>query len=157
MKKNDEKIKIMEKSIIKMNQALKEYNILDYFKKENNHENKDSKENNEEESSTKILIKKIEITENKTKENEEDIYKMKKGLNDINDKISMDKNNYNDFAKEVSGNFNEMKFKNTNDINYLSNLIFKNIQDLKEEFNQNTIFLFLFVISLVCHFTLFFV
>ena len=137
MKKNDEKIKIMEKSIIKMNQALKEYNILDYFKKENNHENKDSKENNEEESSTKILIKKIEITENKTKENEEDIYKMKKGLNDINDKISMDKNNYNDFAKEVSGNFNEMKFKNTNDINYLSNLIFKNIQDLKEEFNQN--------------------
>ena len=135
MKKNDNKIKIMEKTIIKMNEALKEYNILDYFKKDNN-EKKESKNDNENEPSTKVLIKKIEITENKTKEVEEDVSKVKKGLSDINDKISTDKNNYNDFAKEVSGNFNEMKFKNINDINYLSNLIFKNIQDLKDEFTQ---------------------
>jgi hypothetical protein len=57
--------------------------------------------------------------------------------------ISTDKNNYNDFVKEVNALYNETKVKHNNDINNIKSLINENIEQLKNEFakviNQNNI------------------
>jgi hypothetical protein len=139
MKKYDDKIKSIEKSIQKINQTLNEFNIFDIFKKEN------SETERKEENSTlmNILIKKVELIENRTKECEEDVYKLQKKFNDTNNMISTDKNNYNDFVKEVNALYNETKVKHNNDINNIKSLINENIEQLKNEFakviNQNNI------------------
>jgi hypothetical protein len=139
MKKYDDKIKSIEKSIQKINQTLNEFNIFDIFKKEN------SETERKEENSTlmNILIKKVELIENRTKECEEDVYKLQKKFNDTNNMISTDKNNYNDFVKEVNALYNETKVKHNNYINNIKSLINENIEQLKNEFakviNQNNI------------------
>ena len=139
MKKYDDKIKSIEKSIQKINQTLNEFNIFDIFKKEN------AETERKEENSTlmNILIKKVELIDNRTKECEEDVYKLQKKFNDTNNVISTDKNNYNDFVKEVNALHNETKVKHNNDINNIKSLINENIEQLKNEFakviNQNNI------------------
>ena len=85
-----------------------------------------------------IIVKKIELLENRTKECEESIFKLQKGVSDINNMVSTDKNNYNDFVKEISGNINELKLKHNNEINSLKSLLNDNMDELKNEFN-NTI------------------
>ena len=140
MKKYDDKIKNIEKNISKINNTLNEYSILDYIKKENikeqDNENKDN--NNIENSSIiKMITKKLELMENKGKENDEEIFKLQKELNDMNNAFSLHKNNYNEFVKEVSSNLNEIKLKHNNDINNIKNIITENIQEVKNEFNNN--------------------
>ena len=134
MKKFDDKIKSIEKNLLKINQTLNEYNIIDLLSREN-----EESQNKEEFSSlNKVLAKKIELLENRTKECEENIFKLQKGESDINNMVSMDKNNYNDFVKEVSANINELKLKHNNEINSLKSLLNDNMEELKNEFN-NTI------------------
>ena len=99
IKNNDEKIISIEKNIAKMKKALSEYNILDYFKTENSKENPES-ENKNENLKSKIFSKKLDLIESKIKENEENIFKLKKGLTDANNLINSNKNNYNDFVKK---------------------------------------------------------
>ena len=141
MKKYDDKIKNIEKNISKINKTLNEYSILDYLKKENikeqDNENKDDSNNLENSSIIKMITKKIELFENKGKENDEDIFKLHKELNDINNAFSLHKNNYNEFVKEVSSNLNEIKLKHNNDINNIKNIINENIQEIKNELNNN--------------------
>jgi hypothetical protein len=84
-----------------------------------------------------MITKKIELFENKGKENDEDIFKLHKELNDINNAFSLHKNNYNEFVKEVSSNLNEIKLKHNNDINNIKNIINENIQEIKNELNNN--------------------
>ena len=134
LKRFDDRIKSIEKNNLKINQTLNEYNIIDLLSREN--EESQNKEENF--SLNKIIVKKIELLENKTKECEENIFKLQKGVGDINNMISMDKNNYNDFVKEISSNINEIKLKHNNEINSLKNLLNDNMDELKNEFN-NTI------------------
>ena len=132
MKKNDNKIKGIEKNINKINQALKDYNILDYFKTENSRDNQEN-ENKNENYFTKIFGKKIDLIESKIKENEEEINKLKKGLTDSNTAIEKYKKNYNDFVLEINTNLNELKVKHNNDINKLKNNLNETIRQIKEE------------------------
>ena len=133
IKKNDNKIKGFEKSINKINQALKDYNILDYFKTENSKDNQENENKTENSNFSKMFGKKIDLIESKTKENEEEINKLKKGLNDSNTAINNYKKNYNDFVLEINSNINEFKIKHNNDINKLKNNLNENIRQIKEE------------------------
>lgn len=133
LKKNDNKIKSFEKNINKINQSLKDYNILDYFKTENSKDNQENENKNENSNLSKIFGKKIDLIESKTKENEEEINKLKKGLIDSNTAIANYKKNYNDFVLEINGNLNEMKVKHNNNINKIKNTLNENIKQIKEE------------------------
>ena len=141
IKRYDDKIKTMEKNLSKINQTLKEYNILDYFQKE---DTKDQANNNifdntkiENSSIIKLLTKKIEYNESKSKEYDDNIFKLQKDLQEINNLISKDKHNYNEFVKEIYSNINEIKLKNNNDINALKNYIIDNNLEIKNELNNN--------------------
>ena len=134
LKKFDDRIKSIEKNIVKINQTLNEYNIIDLLSREN----EESQNKEEYTSLNRIIAKKIELLENRTKECEENIFKLQKGVSDINNMVSTDKNNYNDFVKEISGNINELKLKHNNEINSLKSLLNDNMDELKNEFN-NTI------------------
>ena len=141
IKRYDDKIKTMEKNLSKINQTLKEYNILDYFQKE---DTKDQANNNifdntkiENSSLIKLLTKKIEYNESKSKEYDDNIFKLQKDLQEINNLISKDKHNYNEFVKEIYSNINEIKIKNNNDINALKNYIIDNNLEIKNELNNN--------------------
>ena len=133
IKKNDNKIKSFEKNINKINQALKDYNILDYFKTENSKDNQENENKNENSNISKMFGKKIDLIEAKLKENEEEINKLKKGINDSNTAITNYKKNYNDFVLEINSNLNEFKVKHGNDINKLKNNLNENIRQIKEE------------------------
>ncbi len=141
IKRYDDKIKTMEKNLSKINQTLKEYNILDYFQKE---DTKDQANNNifdntkiENSSIIKLLTKKIEYNESKSKEYDDNIFKLQKNLQEINNLISKYKHNYNEFFKEIYSNINEIKIKNNNDINALKNYIIDNNLEIKNELNNN--------------------
>ena len=141
IKRYDDKIKTMEKNLSKINQTLKEYNILDYFQKE---DTKDQANNNifdntkiENSSIIKLLTKKIEYNQSKSKEYDDNIFKLQKDLQEINNLISKDKHNYNEFVKEIYSNINEIKIKNNNDINALKNYIIDNNLEIKNELNNN--------------------
>ena len=138
IKNNDEKIISIEKNISKMKKALSEYNILDYFKTENSKENPES-ENKNENLKSKIFSKKLDLIESKIKENEENIFKLKKGLTDANNLITSHKNNYNDFVKEISSNLNEVRLKENNDINNLKNIINGSIEEIKNEIKNELV------------------
>ena len=133
IKKNDNKIKGFEKNINKINQALKDYNILDYFKTENSKDNQENENKTDNSNFSKMFGKKIDLIESKIKENEEEINKLKKGLNDSNTAINNYKKNYNDFVLEINSNLNELKIKHNNDINKLKNNLNENIRQIKEE------------------------
>jgi DNA repair exonuclease SbcCD ATPase subunit len=133
IKKNDNKIKGFEKNINKINQALKDYNILDYFKTENSKDNQENENKTENSNFSKMFGKKIDFKETKIKENEEEINKLKKGLNDSNTAINNYKKNYNDIVLEINSNINELKIKHNNDINKLKNNLNENIRQIKEE------------------------
>ena len=133
IKKNDNKIKGFEKNINKINQALKDYNILDYFKTENSKDNQENENKTDNSNFSKMFGKKIDLIESKIKENEEEINKLKKGLNDSNTAINNYKKNYNDFVLEINSNINEFKIKHNNDINKLKNNLNENIRQIKEE------------------------
>ena len=138
MKNNDEKIENIEKNLTKIKKALSEYNILDFFKSENSKENQET-ENKSENPISKIFIKKLDLIANKTKECEESIFKLKKGLTDANNLITSNKNNYNDFASEINFNLNEIKSKENNDYNNLKKIIDENLKQLRDEIKNELV------------------
>ena len=138
IKRYDDKIKMLEKNIFKINEKLKEYNIIDFLNKESkDHSENEGDKDNEKSSMIKMLVKKIELMENKGTEHDENIFKLQKEVKDINNLISMDKNNYNEFVKEVYSSFNEFKIKNNNDINNIKKMITEKNEELKNELNNN--------------------
>ena len=139
----NDKIRIIERNIAKMNQSINEFNILDYFKPGDINNQKDNEENKTEQNTgneavgmIKIINKKIELMENKSKENDENIFNIKKKLNDINNMILTNTNNYNDFVKEENSDLKEIKIKHNNDIKDLKNLINEKIKEILNEFND---------------------
>ena len=145
LKKNDNKIKQIEKKISKKDINLNNNN-LNSLKKEKLSENEKKDDNiNENTALIKMLNKKVELMENREKElmenigkeYEEGINQLKKEIEELNNMVSLDKNNYIDFVKEINANLNEMKNKHNNDISSLNNLIKGNIKDVKNEFNNS--------------------
>ena len=143
-KRNDGKIKNLEKEINEMNQKIKDINLLqinfeDINKGEENDENK-----NKNAEIFKVFSKKIELVENRAKQSEEDIFKIKNDMKDINNLVSANKKNYSEFLIETNKNFNEIKKLINTEINNLRSLMIEKNEkikkDLKDDFdkeNQN--------------------
>ena len=125
LKKHEEKIKHLEKEINQINKKIEEMNLIE-VNLPNEKENETEEDKNKNTELIKKLTRKIELIEKKSRQNEEDIYKLKKEITSINNAISVDKNNYNEFAKENNKNFSEIK-----------NMINNEIKDLKKLMNEN--------------------
>ena len=125
IKKHEEKIKHLEKEINQINKKIEEMNLIE-VNLPNEKENETEEDKNKNTELIKKLTRKIELIEKKSRQNEEDIYKLKKEIKSINNAISVDKNNYNEFAKENNKNFSEIK-----------NMINNEIKDLKKLMNEN--------------------
>ena len=149
-KRFNDKISSMEKNILKINQFLKELkeynNKLQFFQKENEKEKEETDDNKnniidnikiENLPIIKILTKKIENNETKNNEYDEDLIKIKNEIQNINSTIDLNKNKYNEFVKESYSNINELKMKNSNDIDSLKNYILENSYSIKKELNEN--------------------
>ena len=150
LKRFDDKIRTMEKNILKINQFLKELkeynNKLQFFQKENEKkkEETDDNKNNildniklENLPIIKVLTKKIEYNETKNKEYDEDLIKIKNEIQNISSAIDLNKNKYNEFVKESYSNINELRMKNSNDIDSLKNYILENSYSIKKELDEN--------------------
>ena len=140
-KRYDGKIKNIEKEIFEMNQKIKDINLLqinfgDIDKEED--ENEETKNKNAE--IFKAFSKKIELVENRAKQSEEDIFKMKHDMKDINNLVLANKKNYAEFMAETNKNFNAIKKLINSEVNALKNLIIekneKTKKDLKDNFNK---------------------
>ena len=140
-KRYDGKIKNIEKEIFEMNQKIKDINLLqinfgDIDKEED--ENEETKNKNAE--IFKAFSKKIELVENRAKQSEEDIFKMKHDMKDINNLVFANKKNYAEFMAETNKNFNAIKKLINSEVNALKNLIVekneKTKKDLKDNFNK---------------------
>ena len=134
IKKQDEKIEKLENDINYINQKIKEMSI---FQIEYSNDNKDESEEDKNKNAQimKMLIKKIDLMENKSKKNDEDIFKLKKDLTGINNLLSSDKNtnnDYNEFSNEINKNYNKFIDGVNKDINSL-----KNLMSEKEEIIRN--------------------
>ena len=122
IKKQEEKIKHLEKEINQINKKIKEMNFLELnIQNEKEAESEENKNKNAE--LFKVLAKKLELIENKTKQNEEDIFKLKKDITSANNSISTNKNNFNELSKETNKNFNDIKIMINKEINEIKNLM----------------------------------
>ena len=140
LEKQNEKIEKIENDIYKINQTLKDVNFLGYFQNDGNNNDKEenTSKNNE---IIKLFSKKLELIEHKTRQCDEDIFKLKKEMTGVNNILTANKNNYNDLSKESNKNFIEIKDMINKEINNLKNLIDeknkKTKNDLKEDFDND--------------------
>ena len=132
IKKQDEKIEKLENDINYLNQKIKEMNIIQV---EYSNDNKDESEGDKNKNAQimKMLTKKIDLMENKSKKNDEDIFKLKKDLTGINNLLSSDKNSYNEFSNEINKNYNKFIVAVNKDINSLKNLISEKDEKIKND------------------------
>ena len=106
IKKQDEKIEQLENEINYINQKIKEMNTIQVeFTNDNKEESEESKNKNAQ--IMKMLTKKIDLMESKSKKNDEDIVKLRKDLTELNALLSTDKNSYNEFSSEINKNNNK--------------------------------------------------
>ena len=132
IKKQDEKIEKLENDINYLNQKIKEMNIIQVeYSNDNKDESEDDKNKNAQ--IMKMLTKKIDLMENKSKKNDEDIFKLKKDLTGINNLLSSDKNSYNEFSNEINKNYNKFIVAVNKDINSLKNLISEKDEKIKND------------------------
>ena len=132
IKKQDEKIEKLENDINYLNQKIKEMNIIQVeYSNDNKDESEDDKNKNAQ--IMKMLTKKIDLMENKSKKNDEDIFKLKKDLTGINNLLSSDKNSYNEFSNEINKNYNKFIVAVNKDINSLKNLMSEKDEKIKND------------------------
>ena len=132
IKKQDEKIEKLENDINYLNQKIKEMNIIQVeYSNDNKDESEDDKNKNAQ--IMKMLAKKIDLMENKSKKNDEDIFKLKKDLTGINNLLSSDKNSYNEFSNEINKNYNKFIVAVNKDINSLKNLMSEKDEKIKND------------------------
>ena len=132
IKKQDEKIEKLENDINYLNQKIKEMNIIQVeYSNDNKDESEDDKNKNAQ--IMKMLTKKIDLMENKSKKNDEDIFKLKKDLTGINNLLSSDKNSYNEFSNEINNNYNKFIVAVNKDINSLKNLMSEKDEKIKND------------------------
>ena len=132
IKKQDEKIEKLENDINYLNQKIKEMNIIQVeYSNDNKDESEDDKNKNAQ--IMKMLTKKIDLMENKSKKNDEDIFKLKKDLTEINNLLSSDKNSYNEFSNEINNNYNKFIVAVNKDINSLKNLMSEKDEKIKND------------------------
>ena len=131
-KKQDEKIEKLENDINYLNQKIKEMNIIQVeYSNDNKDESEDDKNKNAQ--IMKMLTKKIDLMENKSKKNDEDIFKLKKDLTGINNLLSSDKNSYNEFSNEINKNYNKFIVAVNKDINSLKDLMSEKDEKIKND------------------------
>ena len=132
IKKQDEKIEKLENDINYLYQKIKEMNIIQVeYSNDNKDESEDDKNKNAQ--IMKMLTKKIDLMENKSKKNDEDIFKLKKDLTGINNLLSSDKNSYNEFSNEINKNYNKFIVAVNEDINSLTNLMSEKDEKIKND------------------------
>ena len=132
IKKQDEKIEKLENDINYLNQKIKEMNIIQVeYSNDNKDESEDDKNKNAQ--IMKMLTKKIDLMENKSKKNDEDIFKLKKDLTGINNLLSSDKNSYNEFSNEINKNYNKFIVAVNKDINSLKDLMSEKDEKIKND------------------------
>ena len=133
----NEKINQLEKEIDGLHKKIKEINLIqvDFSNDIKENENEENKNKNAE--LLKIFTKKIEIVENRAKQTEEDIFKLKKDFTGINNSLIADKNNYNDFSKEINKNISDIKIMINKELNNLRNLMNEKDEIVKKELKDN--------------------
>ena len=128
--KPEEKIKNIENEIDKIYRRLDEMNVL-HINFSNDKDNE--KEEGKSPEILKIFSKKIELIENRAKQCEEDIFKLKKDVNGINNALSSNKKNYNEFVIETDKNFSVIRETIKKEVNGLKKLINENDEKVKKE------------------------
>jgi len=131
IKKQDEKINNLERDINRLNQKVSEMNLLQINFPNDNKENES--DDNKSAEIFKIFSKKIELVENRAKQCEEDIFKLKKDNTGINNSLSVIKNNYNEFSKETNKNFSTINQMINKELSNLKNLMKENDEKIKKE------------------------
>ena len=131
IKKQDEKINNLERDINRLNQKVSEMNLLQINFPNDNKENES--DDNKSAEIFKIFSKKIELVENRAKQCEEDIFKLKKDNTSINNSLSVIKNNYNEFSKETNKNFSTINQVINKELSNLKNLMKENDEKIKKE------------------------
>lgn len=132
IKKQDDKIDQLENEINYINEKIKEMNILQVeFSNDNKEESEESKNKNAQ--LLKILTKKIDLIESKSKKYDDDIFKVKKDLAGINTLLSKDNNNYNNFKNDINKKYTEFTAGINEDINTLKNLMNEKGQKIKND------------------------
>jgi N-terminal acetyltransferase B complex non-catalytic subunit len=131
IKKQDEKINNLERDINRLNQKVSEMNLLQINFPNDNKENES--DDNKSAEIFKIFSKKIELVENRAKQCEEDIFKLKKDNTSINNSLSVIKNNYNEFSKETNKNFSTINQMLNKELSNLKNLMKENDEKIKKE------------------------
>ena len=132
IKKQDEKIEKLENDINYINQKIKEMNIIQV---EYSNDNKEESEENKNKNAQimKMLTKKIDLMENKSKKNDEDVFKLRKDLTEINNLLSKDKNTYNEYSNEINKNYNKFIVAVNKDIKSLKNLMSEKDEKIKND------------------------
>ena len=132
IKKQDEKINNLEGEINRLNQKVSEMNLLQINFPNDNKEN-ESDDNNKSAEVFKIFSRKIELVENRARQCEEDIFKLKKDNTSINNSLNIIKNNYNEFSKETNKNFSTINQMLNKELSNLKNLMKENDEKIKKE------------------------
>ena len=132
LKKQDEKINNLEREINRLNQKVSEMNLLQINFPNDNKEN-ESDDNNKSAEVFKIFSRKIELVENRARQCEEDIFKLKKDNTSINNSLNIIKNNYNEFSKETNKNFSTINQMLNKELSNLKNLMKENDEKIKKE------------------------
>ena len=132
IKKQDEKIEQLENEINYINQKIKEMNTIQVeFTNDNKEESEESKNKNAQ--IMKMLTKKIDLMESKSKKNDEDIVKLRKDLTELNALLSTDKNSYNEFSSEINKNYNKFIVAINKDFNALKTLMSEKDEKIKND------------------------
>ena len=132
IKKQDEKIEQLKNEINYINQKIKEMNTIQVeFTNDNKEESEESKNKNAQ--IMKMLTKKIDLMESKSKKNDEDIVKLRKDLTELNALLSTDKNSYNEFSSEINKNYNKFIVAINKDFNALKTLMSEKDEKIKND------------------------
>ena len=132
IKKQDEKIEQLENEINYINQKIKEMNSIQVeYTNDNKEESEESKNKNAQ--IMKMLTKKIDLMESKSKKNDEDIVKLRKDLTELNALLSTDKNSYNEFSSEINKNYNKFIVAINKDFNALKILMSEKDEKIKND------------------------
>ena len=132
IKKQDEKIEQLENEINYINQKIKEMNSIQVeYTNDNKEESEESKNKNAQ--IMKMLTKKIDLMESKSKKNDEDIVKLRKDLTELNAVLSTDKNSYSEFSNEINKNYNKFIVAINKDFNALKILMSEKDEKIKND------------------------
>ena len=132
IKKQDEKIEQLENEINYINQKIKEMDSIQVeYTNDNKEESEESKNKNAQ--IMKMLTKKIDLMESKSKKNDEDIVKLRKDLTELNAVLSTDKNSYSEFSNEINKNYNKFIVAINKDFNALKILMSEKDEKIKND------------------------